>query len=382
MIFWIAAFALAAIAALVVLWPLHKDGAETLDRADGALAIFNDQLAEVDRDAARGLISSAEAEAAKIEIKRRMLSADKDRSSVRGSGGAMVLVVMAALIPLGGALVYSVTGSPGTPSIPFAQRSAEQQVGSDLAVLTERLETRLNAEPDGGETQGWELLATTYMNMSRFDDAVRAWERVVDRDDATSATLSQYAEALIAAEQGVVTPKAEKAIDRALQLDPLNPAGTYYKAVALEQAGQTPEARRIILERIAAEGQPQPWMEVFLREANRMGAEFGLEPVGLPAFENAPRGPTEEDVAAAQDMSVEERMDFIRSMVAGLAERLKDEPDDLQGWLQLARAYAVLGQREDALAALQSAQPLVADLPEDDPQRVTVEQGLAELSGK
>lgn len=381
MIFWIAALTLAAIAAVAVLWPLRSRQDDALERSAGALAIFTDQLAEVDRDAERGLISATEAEAAKLEIKRRMLATDKDKATTRSAGGTTLLVIMAALIPLGGALVYTVTGAPGTPSIPFAERVEEQQTASDLAVLTQRLETRLNAEPDGGETRGWELLATTFMNMGRFGDAVRAWEQVIDRADATSATWSQYAEALIAAEQGVVTPKAERAVERALEMDALNPAGTYYKALAMEQAGQTPAARQMILDRIAAEGAPQPWMEVFLREANRMGAEFGLDPVGLPAFDTAPRGPSAEDVEAAQAMSPEDRMAFIRSMVDGLAARMQDEPGNLDGWLQLARAYMVLGERENAQSALESAQPLVETLPADDARRQIVQQALQDLAG-
>jgi cytochrome c-type biogenesis protein CcmH len=84
---------------------------------------------------------------------------------------------------------------------------------------------------------------------------------------------------------------------------------------------------------------------------------------------------------AAQDMSPEERQAMIRGMVDGLAQRLEDEPEDIDGWLRLARAYAVLGERAEAIDALERAEPLVADLPADDPRRQAVEQGLQSLRG-
>ncbi len=380
--FWVGIVILAAIGAVSVVWPLLRKDATTLDRAEGALAIFNDQLAEVDRDAARGLISEAEAAAAKIEIKRRMLAADKDRQSAKGKGGGfLVTLLMAAVVPLGAAGVYYVTGSPGTPSIPFAERQDEMQAASELAVLAERLENRLLADPSGGETRGWTLLATTYMNMGRVEDSLRAWEVLISREDATSATFSQYAEALITAESGVVTPKAREALARSAELDPENPAATFYLALAMEQDGETPGARRMLIERIAQETAPQEWMDIFLREINRMGEEFGLDPIELPEFPDAPRGPSQEDVEAAAELSPEERMEFIRSMVSGLAERLREQPDDLEGWLQLARAYAVLGETENAVEALTSAKVLTDALPEDDPRRQMVEEGIAELGG-
>lgn len=382
MIFWALAVLLALVTAVAFLWPVLRGAGDTLDRADSAIAIFRDQLLEVDRDAARGLISPDEANAARTEIQRRMIAADKARgSSTASSGkGAGVLLICAVLTPIAGAGLYTQLGSPGTPSLPFAERGAEQEDAQNLNNLTAQLRKRLEEDPDGGEARGWQLLATTYMNMGRYADASFAYTNIVNRPEATSATWSQYAEALISAEQGVVTKPALDAIAKALELDPSNPAGTYYRAIGIDQAGQTLDARRLLLERIAAEVAEQPWMDTFLREVNRMGGEFGLDAVDLPDFPDTPRGPSAEDVEAAQQMSEEERMDFIRSMVAGLAERLQDEPGNLQGWLQLARAYMVLDQRDDARDALLNAKKLTDELPENDARRETVEAGLQELS--
>jgi len=382
MIFWVSAFGLAALCAGFVLWPLWRGSDLRLERSASALAIFKDQLAEVDRDMARGLISDAEAVAARAEIKRRMLANDKDGDD-RGaaSSGGWLLIALAALVPLGGAGVYTMVGTPGMPSLPFDQRTEERQASSELNDLISTLRQRLDEQPDGGETRGWELLATTLMNQNRYDEAAEAWAQIVDRDDATSATWSQYAETLINVETGVVTPAAERAIEKALTLDETNPAATFYKAIALDQAGQSIDGRDMLIARINRASQPEPWMEFFVQEINRIGAGFGIEPIGMPDFPNAPRGPSQEDIEAATEMSAEEQQAFIRTMVDGLAERLKEEPDDLQGWLQLARAYAVLGERENALRALKSAQPLAEALPQDDPRRQAVAQGIEEFGG-
>ncbi|PTX55539.1 cytochrome c-type biogenesis protein CcmH [Litoreibacter ponti] len=382
MIFWGLAAILALLTALAFVWPVLKGSTETLDRADSAIAIFRDQLAEVDRDAERGLISDQEAAAARTEIQRRMLAADRARSGKDArKGGAGLLLLFAALTPVAGAALYTQLGAPGIASQPFAERQAERDEKQNLGALTAQLRTRLLDDPGGGETRGWELLASTYMNMGRFSDAVQAFARIVERDDATSATWSQYAEALISAENGIVTKPAEDATARALELDPDNPAGTYYRAVALDQAGQTLDARKLLLDRVARAETPQPWMPAFLQEANRMGANFALQPVTLGDFFEAPRGPSAEDVEAAQEMSPEEQQAFIRTMVDNLADRLEDEPGNLQGWLQLARAYMVLGERDNARGALESAKKLTDALPENDARRETVEQGLRELGG-
>ncbi|NNK77221.1 MAG: c-type cytochrome biogenesis protein CcmI [Litoreibacter sp.] len=379
-------FLLALVAALFVLWPLLRKGGTAVERSESALAIFADQLRELDRDAERGLISGAEAKAARVEIERRMLAADNSRGAGRSKGASenpWVLLAAAALVPLCAAGIYTLTGNPGIQSQPFAERSAEREDAQSLDKLTAQLRARLEQEPDGGEARGWELLAGTYMNMGRYRDSAFAWSRLAIRPDATSAVFSQLAEALIAAENGIVTPQAQSAIDRAIELDPLNPAGTYYNALAVEQVGEGARAREMLLDRIAQESEPAPWMEVFLNEANRIGATLGLPPASLPSFPELPgvaRVPSQEEIEAASEMSAEDRMDFIRSMVARLEERLEGTPDDLQGWLQLARARMVLGEEEKARDALERARVLTANLPEDSPQRQLVEEGLRQLS--
>ena len=370
---WILAAIMAVATGVAMLWPLgSKTPAQ--GRAETAMAIYEDQLSELDRDADRGLITAEEARAAQIEIKRRMLAVGSNEAQGTERGRTGILIA-ALFVPLAGFGLYSQVGAPDIPAMPFAERGAEQDDARQLQQLVVELRTRLEADPDGGETRGWELLAQTYMNMNRPSDAARAFEQIADREDATSATLSQYAEALITAESGVVTPRAGRIIDRALALDASNPAATYYRSLEMDQAGDAAGARTLLLDRLGRETQLQPWMPTFLTAANGLAERLGLPEAGMPEFE-APRGPSAADIAAAGEMSEGERTEFIRSMVDGLEARLQDEPGDLDGWLQLARALVVLGEEDRAFKALQAAEPLVQDLPEDDQRRRLVEVGL------
>lgn len=382
MVFWISAAGMALLAAVVILLPLWRRGGAQVDHRDGALAIFVDQLKEVEAERARGLISPEEAAAASLEIKRRMLAVERQEGdgSVRTVGGASVLMALALVVPVLAGGVYVLTGTPGIESQPFAQRASEREEDAKIVELAERLRSRLLSEANGGATEGWELLAQTYMKMGRYGEAAEALARIIDRPDAHSGHLTQYAEALIAAADGVVTETAGAAIDRALEMDVLNPAASYYKAQWLEQEGRLAEARELLVLRVSQEESFQPWMEFFIRQINRISAETGDAPVTVADFVEQ-RGPSAEDVEAAGEMTAEERAEFIQSMVDRLAARLEEEPGDLDGWLQLARAYGVLGQQDKALEAYRAAEGLLDGLAESDPRRGLVAQGIASNGG-
>ncbi len=375
---WAVAAIMALSVAVGLLWPLGSKASVRSGRVSKTMAIYEDQLSEVERDQERGLITASEAQAAQVEIKRRMLGAGEDEAPVAERSGKGGIIASALFVPVAAFALYTQIGAPNVPTVPFAERADEQRDAAQLQTLLGELKSRLESDPEGGETRGWTLLATTLMNQNRYSEAADAFSKLIDRDDATSATFSQYAEALILAENGTVTPLAGRIIAKSAELDPTNPAATYYSAIEQDQAGNSAQARALLLDRIAEEGQPAPWMPTFLTLANNIGTQLGEEPVTLPEFET-PSGPKQDDIEAASEMSEEDREAFIRTMVDGLEERLQDEPENLDGWLQLARSLMVLGEQDRALAALKSAQPLVSNLPADDPRRLTVETGLAQL---
>lgn len=375
---WLWFFALSCIGVAVALSPLWFQR-RTLGYLESAMAIYEDQLSEVARDKARGLISGEEAKAAEAEIKRRMLSAGKSaqRSSDLPQDGKALILVSVAIMVLGGFGLYSFVGQPQLPSLPFAERAEERADDAELTRLTTQLRDRLLADQNGGEAEGWMLLGQTYMRMGRYRDAVAAFATVAVRDASVAATHSQLAEAIIASENGIVTPAASTAIARTLELDPRNPAGSFYRSVELEQQGDLSSARSVLIARLRIAQTAQPWMLSFVDRANMLADALDAQPVALEDFVSVQRGPTAEDVEAAQALSPEEQAAFIASMVEGLAARLEDNPDDLEGWIQLARAYLVLGRREDARTAFMRAQTLTEALPMDDPRRNIINQGLA-----
>ncbi|MDP7152483.1 MAG: c-type cytochrome biogenesis protein CcmI [Paracoccaceae bacterium] len=376
------AMAVAASAFLFVLLLGKSDG--SVSPAHATLAILNDQLSEVSRDEKRGLISANEARAASQEIKRRILAQGRYHTVPQsGKFGNIAIVIAALFVPISAATYYNYAGSPDIASVAFADRQEEIEERRRIEDLTRRLAEQLLADPNGGALEGWMLLGQTYARLGRRADAADAYEQASLKEGADSVVYSMLAEALIVAEQGVITPKAERAIDQAILLDPRNPAGTYYKALAFHQNGQGKMAYDMLVERLETADDFAPWMETFVVRANIIAAEVGAEPISLaqfaPMMAGGAPGPTREDVEAVGEMSADEQNEFIRSMVARLADRLAEEPDDLDGWMRLGNAYKVLNEVDQAIDAYEKAQDLLEGTSSQDPRRAAVAQALSEL---
>lgn len=380
---WAFVFTLSLISISFVVAPLFWKKQRVVGDAEVTPAIFRDQLEEVERDRKSGLISDDEASAAELEIKRRILSAarKRKRQSTELSKGKKTLVVCALFTPLMALVYYQISGAPALPSVAFADRQAEREQARQTAKLTDQLLNKLNSAPDGGPTEGWLLLGRTYMSSGLFEEAAGVFEKLSTRADSNSATWSMLAEALIRLDNGVVTPKAENAISRSMALDSLNPAAAYYKALALAQTGREVEAHRLLVQRLKLSETYAPWMDSLVRQANIIGKSLGKPELDVSDFVDRPmRGPTAADVVAAQEMSAEGRTQFIRSMVEGLAARLEEQPDDLEGWLRLANAYKVLDERARAVMAYERADELIRNkFSSDDPRRQNIKDAISEL---
>ena len=375
---------LSLVAAILMGMPLLRRRQEVLASSNATPAVLLDQLDELNRDLDRGVISAAEAQAAEQELKQRILSEARrpESSKVRsGEDGRVVLLISVIFVPALALGYYAFNGSPEVSGIAFAERTAERQEAAKIAELTDELSEKLASDPQGGPSDGWMLLGQTYSRMGRFVDAANAFNTVAKRPEANSAVFSMMAEALINEEQGVVTLRAEAAIDSAINLDPANPAAVFYKAVALAQDGEPNEAHDLLVARLDNSDGFHPWMQSFVVEANRIGGEVGAAPLSVASF--APMattpGPTAEDITNAQDMAEVDRQAFIRSMVDRLAMRLEDESDDLDGWMRLGNAYSVLGDIASAVVAFERAETLLLDVPETDQRRSVVANALIGL---
>ena len=172
MLQWILMAVMTAAASLAVLAPLGRRPAG----AEGsARSIYRDQLNELGRERAEGLIGESEAEAARIELSRRLLKVDDGTDTRDRPGRAAVIagfLAAAVLLPAGALSVYLWLGSPAAPDQPLAARGTVA-ADADIATLIGKVEQHLREDPNDGA--GWELLGPVYLKIGRFDDAVRAY---------------------------------------------------------------------------------------------------------------------------------------------------------------------------------------------------------------
>ncbi len=362
---WLALGIATAAVTVALLWPLLKPPPETSDRARHDIEVYRDQLAEIETERARGGIGDTEADAARREIERRLLRAGEElgRGATAGGQGLAAAIAIALLVPIGATVLYLKLGQPSLPSQPLATRElgqaqmAQARESGNLAEMAAKLSQRLEADP--GDGQGWFLLGRAYLQMERFEDAVKAYARAADLAPADPNSRMALAESRVYAAQGAVTPEAMADFERLLKMEPQHPGARYYLALARSQAGDVKAAFEA-WKALAADSAPDaPWQQVLqarLREAAqtlKIDLAEALPPRAqasgsLPPTSTPPRGPTTEQMQAAGAMSPEERQAMIRGMVEGLAARLNDSPNDPEGWDRLARAYDVLGEADKA----------------------------------
>ena len=363
MTLWLAFALMTAAAIFAVLWPLSRRGAA----AGGSdIAVYRDQLDEIARDRASGLIGEAEADAAKVEVSRRLIAAadaaqaDKsaaDRSPLwRRRATALTGLLF---LPVGAAAIYLALGSPQMAERPLATQGRTLLQDNSIQNLVSQVEAHLARNPD--DARGYEVIAPVYLRLGRFTDAVNARRRLLALTGETAERQADLGEALAAAANGVITVEAKAAFDRALTLDPAELKSKYYIGIAAEQDGDNTKAAAIWIDMLKAGPPDAPWVPVVREALTRIGA---APPVAaLPPMAQTP-GPNAADIAAAGGMSEKDRGDMIRGMVARLAEKLKQDGRDFDGWQRLLRAYVVLGERDKANAAAADARKALASEPD------------------
>ena len=370
MILWLLLAAMTAGALALLLMPLLRKGAAAESRAAYDLTVYRDQLAEIERDLERGLLGPEEAVAARTEIERRMLAAADDPgerakdAKERGGDRAITAAVIAAALPLGAFVLYLNLGSPELPGQPFAERQAERsQAVDDPAVQTRVAELAEHLRQNPEDLEAWLALAESYIALERYDSAANAYRHAILLAQGRPDLFSVYGESLVLANDGQVTGEARTAFGQALAAAPGEPRARYYLALAEAQAGNPRAALQMWVD-LAADSPPDaPWLPILDQRIGATAEELGLEAASIMPTPQAGRGPSPEDMAAAEQMSPEDQADMIRSMVERLAARLEAEPDDPDGWLMLARSYQVLGEPEQARRAFDRAAGLAANGP-------------------
>ncbi|KMO30084.1 c-type cytochrome biogenesis protein CcmI [Methylobacterium aquaticum] len=360
---WFIFALMTGLAVLALLWPMSRRPALAgLPEAEARIAtetgFYRDQLREIDRDAARGLLAAPEAEAARAEAARRLLRASREPGRTAGAMGEPALrrrraasAFALSTVPLVALLVYGIYGSPDLPAQPQAERLAHaRSAGNDLAAAVTQIEAHLAKAPEDG--RGWTVLAPVYLRLGRIEDATKAYENALRilGDDATR--LADYGEALVAAGDGVVSAKARDAFERALRQDAKAVKPQFYLARAAEQDGDRAQARTRYAALAAAAPPEAPWLPMVRDSLARLD---GTAPAPAAAGQA-------KDQPKAPGMSEEQR-GMIRGMVEGLAQRLAEKGGSPEEWGRLVRSYVVLGDRPKAEAVLAQARTALGSDP-------------------
>ena len=347
MTLWFVFALMTAAAVFAVLWPLGRGN--TSAREGSETVVYKDQLAEVQRDAAAGMIGANEAQAARVEISRRLLAASDAEAAASLPSSlwfrrAVALIALAGL-PLVAIGLYASFGSPSLGDFPLAERSRAAVATASMDKLVAQVESHLEKNPT--DWRGWEVLAPVLARIGRYDDAARAWRNAINYNGESASRRADLGEAIAASSGGVVTAEAKAEFDRAIALDPTEVKARYFAGVAAEQDGRKDDAAKIWRAMLASAPQDAPWRPLIQEALMRVG-------VVAPKL-------SDDTIAAAKDMSEGDRNTMIRGMVDRLATRLKDNGNDVEGWLRLVRAYIVLGERDKAQAALADARQAVGN---------------------
>ncbi|WP_446686462.1 c-type cytochrome biogenesis protein CcmI [Rhizobium laguerreae] len=366
MLFWILVAVMTAALAVILLYPLLRGAKAAENIRAGEAAVYRDQLRELDRDLNGGLITPEEADYARAEIGRRLIAVSADEPAETPKPPrhhrfteAVVLLVL----PVLGLSLYLTTGRPDLPSQPLEARL--ENPGNDVAVLITKAERHLAEKPDDGK--GWDVLAPIYFRTMRVNDAQLAYRNAIRLLGPSPVRLDGLAETLMAVSDGVVTEEARQVLEQSLTLESDNPRARFYIALSMEQAGRPNEARQAFEALAKQSPADAPWLPLVNEHiAMNGGAKSGADPAapgadpaapgadpaapgGDPA---APGNPTQQDVAAAETMSAGDRQQMIRGMVESLDAKLREEPNNFEGWVRLVRSYAVLNDKDRAAGAL------------------------------
>lgn len=378
----VALLGMTSLAVAMLLVPLLLRGHAAASREAYNLAVYRDQLAELDRDIARGVLSDDQAEAARAEIGRRILSLAPNAASAGSASPVLFAAAVVAIIalPFAAWSLYAALGSPALPDQPFASRGAAPTTQTaestapphDMADAMTKLAQHLKEQPD--DLTGWILLARSDMSLGRFQEASDAYGHAAQLSNNRLDVLGDWGEAQVLAAGGKVTVPARDAFEKTLH-DPDNaPRSRYYLALATAQQGDPKGALQQWVDLEADSPADADWLPMLRQRITETAGQIGIDPAGLKTSSGAarpnPSPPHPPQVAAAAPASPpastassapdpakvreaqqalanappEDRQAMINSMVERLAARLEQQPDDVEGWARLGRSYMVLNQ--------------------------------------
>lgn len=348
---WIVFALLTGLAVFAVLWPLSRPPATT-DARELDVSFYKAQTDEIGRDVSRGVIGAGEAEVARNEAARRLMAAaQRAPRDVRTSSPfatrtvALATMLFVPMLTLG---LYAYVGKPNLPDEPLEARMKAAPAQMDMATAIARIEQHLVQDPN--DAKGWAVIAPIYVRLGRIDDAQRAYANILRIKGPDADAYAGLGEAQIYAAGGTVTADAKQSFEKAASLDPKSPRAGYYLGLAAEQDGDKDKALAIWRKLVANSPPQAPWLPTI---NSRIAALSGETP---PADAAGPAGEGNAKMAqAVAAMPKDQQQAMIHRMVDGLADKLKANGNDIDGWLRLVRAYRVLDEQDKAKVALGDA---------------------------
>lgn len=370
-------------AAALLAWPFLRRP----KLADGASAdIYKAQLAEIDREEAAGLMSTDDARMARTEIQRRLLAAAGASATLETPDMTLTdrtaFIAVAASLAIGSAILYAVTGSPGAqgfshPPVMAGQMPQGMPIASaaggnggqmsgvpPVDEMIANLEARLTSQPN--DVEGWRMLGWSKFRTDDYAGAAAAYAKAAALAPNDSETQSAWGEAIARAAGGLVTDEAARVLEAALKTDPQDARARFLLGLRKEQNGQPARALDDWIAMLDTAPADAPWFDEVRGRALELSKSSGIDiSKRLPAARGGagdtiplspdaarPAGPTAQQMADAEAMTPQARQAMIDGMVSRLEARLRDNPNDLDGWLKLIRSHRVLGQTDAAARAL------------------------------
>jgi cytochrome c-type biogenesis protein CcmH len=428
MTLWVILTIMTSVTAVLVSAPfLRRLDQHRVAGSEGSVAVYLDQLIELEKDAAAGLIDTDQAEAARAEIKRRILAADRAQKPLlarlslreRNLAGAAV----AGVVTLGSVALYA---SNGSPTLPAASAQIARMQGSsaveELAAATRALDAPQLSQPQSrlgsvdemidrvvarvsqnpNDVEGWRMLGWSYFNTEHFAQSAAAYAKAFELNPNDSSLGSAYGEALVRAAEDRVTDDAKAVFEKTLKVDGKDARARFFMGLAKEQAGNKTAALDDWVAILNEADSNETWFGDLRQRVSELSQDAGIDVstrlhrknaaatggvlAALQQQDSSPvgsqkkDGPTADDVRNADAMPPADRAAMIRGMVDGLATRLEQSPGDVEGWIKLIRSRKVLGETKEAAQALQRALDVFKTAPQEREQIVAVgrEMGLTQ----
>jgi len=335
------------------------------------LLIYKDQLVEVEKDLEKGVLSKSESDAARIEVSRRILLADKRSKlekqtvSISQNHNKLITFIILIFILAGSFSIYAFLGNPSLPDMPLQARLAEikenrsQRISqeeaellvpdeiieapSDYLALVSKLRIAMKERPN--DIQGLRLLALHEFRLGKYRSARKAHLKIINvlGETATAKDLIDFAEVMIVATNGYVSPEAEFILRRGLEMKPNDGRARYYSGLSMAQSGR-PDVTLRLWENLLDEGPDDaPWIPLIKEQIVDVARL-----VGVNLAQDQLPGPTSEQINSAETMSDIDRKEMIQGMVSSLSNRLANEGGTVNEWARLIRALGVLGETANA----------------------------------